>query len=52
MKKFVLTFPNGVTEATMAPTLAKAKSNFAWRLRRLGVYDPVARRWAEGAKEA
>ena len=54
MRKYVLTDPSGDTIATMATSLEKAKSNFAYRLSRrpYGMFAADARAWAENAEEA
>ena len=54
MRKYVLTDPSGDRIATMAASLEKAKSNFAYRLshRPYGMFIADAKTWAEDAKEA
>lgn len=53
MKKFILKDPSGDTIATMAPSLEKARANFAWRLTKspYGLFMPRARAWAQDTKE-
>lgn len=54
MKKYILVDPSGETIATMATSLAEAKSNFAYRLAHwpYGMFMPRAKAWAEDTKEA
>ena len=54
MKKYVLVDPSGDRIATMAASLEKAKSNFAYRMSRrpYGMFVADAKAWAEDAKEA
>ena len=54
MKKYVLVDPSGDWLATMATSLEKAKSNFAYRLshRPYGMFVADAKAWAEDAEEA
>lgn len=54
MKHYILVDPSGDTIATMAPSLEKARANFAWRLTRppYGLFMPRARAWAQDTKEA
>lgn len=54
MKKYVLVDPSGDTITTMATSLRKAKSNFAFRLSKkpYGMFVADAKAWAEDTKEA
>ena len=54
MKKYVLIDPSGNEIATMASSLAEAKSNFAYRLAHwpYGLFMPRAKAWAEDTREA
>ena len=54
MKKYILVDPSGETIATMASSLAEAKSNFAYRLAHwpYGLFVDKAKAWAEDTKEA
>ena len=51
MKQFRLKLPDGSWGYTVAPSLKKAKANFAFRLCRDGMYRPAAYEWAEDAEE-
>ena len=54
MKKYLLKDPSGDTIATMAPSLAKARANFTYRLSRqpYGMFIADAKAWAQDTKEA
>lgn len=54
MKKYILVDPSGTEIATMATSLAEAKSNFAYRLSHwpYGLFVDKAKAWAEDTKEA
>lgn len=55
MRKFRIKDPGGAWMETMAPTEAKARSNFRWRLQRqpYGLTPSAAREWAmTGLEEA
>lgn len=46
MKKYCMKGPDGTWWETMAPSIEKAKANFAHRLRRAGLYVGKAYAWA------
>lgn len=54
MKTYKLKDPSGEWIETTAPSLAKARSNFTWRLMRrpYGLYRTAALQWAADAEEA
>lgn len=54
MRKYTLIDPSGETIATMATSLAEAKSNFAYRLAHwpYGMFVTDAKAWAQDTKEA
>lgn len=51
MKKYRMKGPDGAWWETAAKTLAKAKSNFAFRLKKAGMFIADAYAWAADAKE-
>lgn len=54
MKRYRLRDPSGSWMTTTAPSLARAKSNFAWRLTQwpYGMFLQRAREWARDTEEA
>jgi len=52
MEKYILTDPSGDIITTMATSLAKAKSNFTWRLTKppYGLFIEHAREWARSTE--
>lgn len=52
MKTYRTKGPSGEWLQTTAPTAAKARSNLAYRLRRLGMPAARARVWVGDAEEA
>lgn len=51
MKKYRMKGPDGAWWETAAKTLAKAKSNFAFRLKKAGMFIADAYAWAADAEE-
>ena len=51
MKKYRMKGPDGTWWETTAPSLAKAKANFAYRLRRAEIFIGDAYSWASDTKE-
>lgn len=51
MKKYRMKGPDGSWWETMAPSLEKARSNFAYRLRQSGMFVNDAHSWAADTKE-
>jgi hypothetical protein len=51
MKRYRMKGPDGSWWETTAPSLNKAKTNFAYRLRREGMFIGDAYAWANDAEE-
>lgn len=51
MKKYRVKGPDGTWWETTAPSMAKAKANFAYRLRRAGIFISDAYSWASDVEE-
>lgn len=51
MKKYRMKGPDGLWWETMAPSLAKAKANFAYRLKKAGLFVDDAYVWAMDTEE-
>lgn len=51
MKTYRMKGPDGKWWTTTAPSLAKAKANFAYRLRAAGMFISDAYDWASDAEE-
>lgn len=51
MKKYRMKGPDGTWWETTAASLNKAKANFAYRLRRSGMFVHAAYSWAADTKE-
>lgn len=51
MKKYRMKGPDGTWWETTAPSMAKAKENFAYRLRRAGIFISDAYSWASDVEE-
>lgn len=51
MKKFRMRGPDGTWWETTAPSLNKAKANFAFRLKKAGMFAANAYAWAADTKE-
>lgn len=52
MKKYRMKGPDGSWWETTAPSLNKAKANFAYRLRAQGMFIGDAYAWADDTEEA
>ena len=51
MKKYRMKGPDGLWWETMARSVEKARANFAYRLRRVGLFVDAAIAWAADAEE-
>lgn len=51
MKKYRMKGPDGTWWETMATSLRKAKANFAYRLKKMGIFVGDAYSWAADAEE-
>lgn len=51
MKKYRMKGPDGTWWETMAPSIEKARANFAYRLRRAGMFVNDAYTWADDTEE-
>ena len=51
MKKYRMKGPDGHWWETMAPSIEKARANFAYRLKRVGMFVNDAYAWAADTEE-
>lgn len=51
MKRYQMKGPDGSWWVTTASSLAKARANFAYRLKKAGLFMADAYAWASGTKE-